>query len=235
MGVPPGVRARPSEAGFAHDRGYARAPERAKFRGSARHRVAHLADMLARRRSRLGRGRWIVLPIAAPAVFALAACTFGGALGACANDDATAGSDGGGAEAASEAAVRPGDDASMNGEDAPAPREDSGDAGVVVVNGPGEAGAPCSFNRECNAALRCECNETTGCECKPGTRGTGKNGVDPCIDGNACASSLCVEGPPDAGSFCSDECDASAGCTGKLPVCSNIAFVGQICIRQPPM
>lgn len=107
------------------------------------------------------------------------------------------------------------------------------DASVRDGNGPGEAGAVCSFNYDCQSALRCECDETTGCECKAGVRGTGQNGVDPCVDGNGCVSAVCVEGPPDSGFFCSDECDSSADCTGKLPVCSTIAFVGRICIRQP--
>jgi len=111
---------------------------------------------------------------------------------------------------------------------------DAADAAVTIIDGPGKAGDVCSFNRECNAALRCECTETEGCACKAGTRGTGKNGIDPCADGNVCASSLCVEGPPDSGSFCSEECKTSADCTGKLPLCSDIAFVGRICIRTPP-
>lgn len=165
------------------------------------------------------------------------ACVTAGVLGACASDDTTGGTTSGDAASRPETAGDEGIvivDGGTNGDDARTP-QDPGDAGVVIVDGPGEAGAPCSFNRECNAALRCECNETTGCECKPGTRGTGKNGIDGCVDGNACASSLCVEGPPDAGSFCSDECDSSAECTGKLPLCSTIAFVGRVCIRQPPM
>lgn len=114
---------------------------------------------------------------------------------------------------------------------------DSGDAATppvdaAIVDGPGEAGAECSFNRECNAALRCECDEATGCACQAGTRGTGKNGIDGCDSGNACASAVCVEGPADSGYFCSDECATSNDCKGKLPSCASIAFVGRICVRQ---
>jgi hypothetical protein len=100
------------------------------------------------------------------------------------------------------------------------------------VDGPGEAGTPCSFNRECQIALRCD--EDTGYSCAPGTRGTGQNGVDTCDSGNQCASAVCVEGPPDSGFFCSDECTTVNDCTGALPQCTNIAFVGQICTRTPP-
>lgn len=104
----------------------------------------------------------------------------------------------------------------------------------LVVDGPGAEGATCSFNRDCHAALRCECDVSAGCACKAGARGTGRNGVDACTSGNACASSVCVEGPPDAGSFCSDECATSGQCAGMLPLCSDVAFVGRICIRTPP-
>lgn len=104
----------------------------------------------------------------------------------------------------------------------------------TVIDGPGTEGATCSFNRDCRAALRCECDVTAGCGCRPGARGTGKNGIDACTSGNACASSVCVEGPPDAGSFCSDECQTSSECMGMLPLCSDIAFVGRICVRTAP-
>jgi hypothetical protein len=99
------------------------------------------------------------------------------------------------------------------------------------ANGPGEAGAECSFNRDCNAALRCECSEAAGCGCAPGARGTGKSGIDTCDGGNQCASAVCVEGPGGV-YYCSDECDTSKECTGALPVCASIAFVGRICIRD---
>lgn len=108
------------------------------------------------------------------------------------------------------------------------------DANVADANGPGAVGAACGFNRDCQLALRCECDENTGCACKAGARGTGQNGITPCNDGNACASALCVEGPPNMGSYCSDECLTDADCGGKLPVCKDIAFVGRVCIRTPP-
>lgn len=130
-------------------------------------------------------------------------------------------------------------DGGTGGVDAAEPRESGGgdaadprDAGII--DGPKKEGAECSFNRECQAALRCECSETAGCACRPGTRGTGRNGVDACDAGEACRSSVCVEGPPGSGSFCSDECKTEAECTGKLPVCADIALVGRICIRAKP-
>ncbi len=103
------------------------------------------------------------------------------------------------------------------------------DASTVGEGGPG---ADCTFNRDCIAAARCACDESTGCFCEAGARGTGQNGIDPCTSGNDCTSSLCVEGP-DGGSFCSDECGSAADCTGALPKCSNIDFIGMICIRNP--
>ncbi len=112
--------------------------------------------------------------------------------------------------------------------------EEPKEANVRDGNGPGGAGAVCSFNYDCNLALRCECDESTGCACKTGARGTGKNGIDRCDGGNDCTSAVCVEGPGDGGEFyCSDECKTGSDCTGKLPLCTNIAFVGQICIRKP--
>lgn len=154
-----------------------------------------------------------------------------GALAACGDTTAVNGS--ASAEAGSESSSRA--DGAVTDDDGGLTRTDSGDSGVPpVIDGPGEAGAECAFNRDCNAALRCECTESSGCACKAGVRGTGENGVDPCADGNACATSVCVEGPPDSGSFCSGECKTSADCTGKLPLCSDIAFVGRICIRTPP-
>jgi hypothetical protein len=175
------------------------------------------------RRSRRA-GRLLQLVASVGASLALV----GGGLAACAN--AVSSGDTSGAEAGSDGSSGP--DAALTNEDG---ASTSTDAGVpAIVDGPGEAGAECAFNRECNAALRCECSETAGCSCKAGARGTGQNGVSPCTDGNACASSVCVEGPPDAGSFCSDECKTSADCTGNLPLCSDIAFVGRVCIRQPP-
>jgi hypothetical protein len=103
---------------------------------------------------------------------------------------------------------------------------------VRDANGPGEAGDDCVFNYDCKLALRCECDQGT-CTCQPGARGTGQNGVDKCDGGEQCASSLCVEGPGDGGVFyCSDECGSNADCTGMLPKCKNISFIGEICVRD---
>jgi hypothetical protein len=185
--------------------------------------MAQLGDMPLRRSGRVLRlALW-------SAAFGLALAA--GALAACST--ATGGSVAGAEEAGSEGSSRA--DGSVPDDDGAATGTDSGDAGALpIIDGPGEAGTECAFNRECNAALRCECTESAGCACKAGVRGTGQNGVTPCSDGNACASSVCVEGPPDSGSFCSDECKTSTECTGQLPLCSDIAFVGRICIRTPP-
>jgi hypothetical protein len=173
----------------------------------------------------------------------LAGCSFALAalgLAACADDTtggATVGSEAG-ADAAREGGGSTGDDAGPGETDAGeggASDASVRDANVRDANGPGEAGVECSFNWDCQLALRCECDEINGCACKAGARGTGQNGVDPCADGNACASALCIEGPPDSGSFCSDECVTNADCMGKLPLCKDIAFVGRVCIRTPPM
>jgi hypothetical protein len=98
----------------------------------------------------------------------------------------------------------------------------------------GGSGAACSFNKDCPSAERCECDVSTGCFCHTGARGTGKNGVDTCTTGNDCASAVCVEGPASGTAYyCSDECASGAQCMGALPVCSDIAFVGKICVRMP--
>ena len=103
---------------------------------------------------------------------------------------------------------------------------------VRDANGPGEAGDDCVFNYDCQLALRCECDQGV-CTCEPGARGTGKNGIDACDGGEQCASSLCVEGPGDGGVFyCSDECESNADCTGPLPRCKSVSFIGQICVRD---
>ena len=158
-------------------------------------------------------------------------------VAACASTDSTGsssgGSEAGGGESGLDAA--PDDDSRLPDPDA---SKDAGldaprDANNRDANGPGAIGSICSFNWDCQSALRCECNEATGCACKVGPRGTGRNGIDPCTTGNACASAVCVEGPTDAGFFCSDECGTSADCVGKLPVCTTISFVGRICIRAP--
>lgn len=109
---------------------------------------------------------------------------------------------------------------------------DAGDGSANAVDGPGEAGAPCSFNRDCHSALRCDCDLDAGCACAPGPRGSGRAGADRCDGGNDCASSVCVEGPGGV-YYCSGECVTAADCAGALPLCSDVAFVGRICIRDP--
>jgi len=106
------------------------------------------------------------------------------------------------------------------------------DAAPAVHDGPGETGDLCSFNDDCRATHRCECTEADGCGCAPGKRGTGRNGVDPCTSGDQCSSAICVEGPTGA-HVCSGACATEADCTSVLPLCSDIQFVGRICIRSP--
>lgn len=169
-----------------------------------------------------------VLVIAA--VLASSAAT----LAACADDDASdGGADGGSPDATASAdGARP--DAAGTDSDAP-PADAGSDARDAAsrrdANGPGTADASCSFNHDCQLALRCECDEVAGCACQPGARGTGKNGVDTCTDGNDCESAVCLEGPNDV-LYCSDECATPSDCGGVLPVCADIAFVGRICIRD---
>ncbi|MEA2751565.1 MAG: hypothetical protein QOI41_5708 [Myxococcales bacterium] len=188
--------------------------------------MAHHAAMLSR--------------LVVPSTFAATVCAVGAALALCCftacAKDATGGSTGTGTDTEAGSSVEAGTE---TGTEAGSGAEAGTDAGAqsdgsTIVDGPGTDGTVCSFNRDCHAALRCECDETAGCACKPGARGTGRNGIDACTSGNACASSVCVEGPPDAGSFCSDECVTSAQCTGMHPLCTDIAFVGRICIRTPP-
>ncbi len=115
--------------------------------------------------------------------------------------------------------------------------EDAGvtDAGTDEDAGMADAGMSsgldCTFNADCPAAERCECVDFA-CTCQFGVRGTGVAGVDPCVDGNDCASSLCVEGNGGL-YYCSGQCTSAAQCGPNLPICSNIAFIGQICIRDP--
>lgn len=151
--------------------------------------------------------------------FSVAASGTGALVSACTDETAnTPAADGD----ASADGARPARDSGGSGEDDDGSVDPNKDAGATDArsgkdaNGPGEAGAECNFNRDCQAALRCEC-ENGSCSCQPGARGTGKSGVDACTSGNDCESSVCVEGP--SGSFCSDECTTNADCTGKLPVC----------------
>ena len=125
-------------------------------------------------------------------------------------------------------------DAGTDAKDANDAGTDAKDAAVRDANGPGETGTECNFNRDCQSALRCDCADFP-CTCTTGARGTGRNGIDPCTDGNQCTSSLCIDGPPDSGSFCSDECTTDGDCTGKLPLCTLVPFLGaKVCIRTPP-
>jgi hypothetical protein len=130
----------------------------------------------------------------------------------------------------SRATPIPGD---AGGDAASDARADVGDGAVdaIVYDGAGSH-APCAFNRECPSDERCVCDETTGCECQFGPRGTGKNGVDACAGGNDCESSVCLEGPGGA-YVCSGECASNADCGGKLPLCTDVALVGKICVRSP--
>lgn len=143
-----------------------------------------------------------------------------------ARDGSTDGRTGSGYDSAEEE-----EDGATNGSDA-GKKDATPDAKPARdANGPGEAGAECSFNHDCQLALRCECDGL--CECKPGARGTGRNGIDACDAGEQCASSLCVEGPGDSGvHYCSDECASNVDCTGMLPKCTVISFIGQICVRD---
>lgn len=186
------------------------------------------------------RRRTLRASLAVTASAALASALLIGAAVAACSDSETTKAVSGTPETGAGTDATSGQDSATPPEDGEAPdASDASDATVADpdaghVNGPGEAGAECAFNRECNLALRCECNEADpSCYCKSGVRGTGRNGIDPCTTSNACKSALCVEGPTGTGSFCSDECKTSADCTGNLPLCSDVSFVGRICIRTP--
>jgi hypothetical protein len=115
-------------------------------------------------------------------------------------------------------------DAAADG-DARSPVSDAGP--YLQTYGDAGAGADCEFNRSCAMGLRCEC--TAGnCACKAGARGTGRNGIDSCVDGQDCGSSICIQ--PAVGSYCSDECKTSSDCGPKLPVCKLVfGFTSKIC------
>ncbi len=110
------------------------------------------------------------------------------------------------------------------------------DTGTSVVSDETNRDGTCAFNRECPADQRCDCTEADGCACADGARGTGRSGVDTCATGNDCASSLCIESnETNAGGavfYCSDECATHDDCTGALPVCMDVAFVGRVCVRD---
>jgi hypothetical protein len=112
----------------------------------------------------------------------------------------------------------------------------STDAGELADAGQQDAGpsseAACSFNSDCPVRERCECTEADGCRCLIGERGTGVSGVDTCVDGNDCESSLCIEG--NGGNYyCSGPCATNADCGPTMPLCASISMVGRICIRDP--
>jgi hypothetical protein len=110
--------------------------------------------------------------------------------------------------------------------------EGEGEGDIDRDAGFGDAGAGdvCAFNRDCGEGLRCECSGD--CVCAPGDRGFGKNGLDTCAGGNDCESSVCVE-DSNGGFTCSGECVDDGDCQTSLPFCTDVAFVGRICIRDP--
>ena len=160
-------------------------------------------------------------------------------VAACTTDEGGASSDAG-TEAGTDARKDAEDGESAVDGSVPSPKDAGSDARDAAAkkdaNGPGARDAECGFNADCQSALRCSCTEATGCSCQPGVRGKGQNGVDVCDAGalgNDCESALCIEGP--GGSYyCSDQCATAADCTGKLPQCADISFVGRVCIRQAP-
>jgi hypothetical protein len=166
---------------------------------------------------------------------AVVSCTLAAIVIACSDETAATSSpekdastsDG---RAATDSGIDEEDDAATSGDGGA--KDATADAKPVRdANGPGEAGDDCVFNYDCQLALRCECDGT--CSCQPGARGTGKNGIDACDAGEHCASSVCVEGPGDSGvHYCSDECATNADCTGMLPKCTAVSFIGKICIRD---
>lgn len=170
----------------------------------------------------------------------LSLVALGGAVVAACNDDTSVpGGSGDGGGGGKDSTTTDEDGSTTTDSSTDAPTTDGGtdaakDAKTRDANGPGEAGTECAFNYECQLALRCDCDVAFPCECTPGARGTGRNGLDVCDSGNNCVSSVCVEGPGDSGtSYCSDECVDDSDCTGKLPQCTTISFVGRICIRKP--
>jgi len=159
------------------------------------------------------------------------------AIVACSDDDATNVTPGG-ADGSTDGRTQ--SDSSAEDEDATTTKDGGTDAdaakdakAVRDANGPGEAGADCVFNHDCQLALRCGACDAGYCYCEPGARGTGRNGIDQCDAGEQCASALCVEGSGDSGvSYCSDECESNGDCTGMLPKCLSIPFFGDFCARD---
>lgn len=108
---------------------------------------------------------------------------------------------------------------------------DTADAAVDAMTADA-APTACVFNSDCPDEQRCV--DSSGM-CELGERGTGVNGVDACESGNDCASAVCVEGPESADEdfYCSGECEDDDDCTGMLPRCLEVAFLGRICAREP--
>lgn len=113
------------------------------------------------------------------------------------------------------------------------------DGGAGADGGHGDGGSEndggsnleCTFNADCPSAERCECELALGCLCRTGARGSGKAGVDPCVDGNDCETALCVEG--NGLYYCSGPCSSPADCGPNLPRCTYVTFLGEICVRDP--
>jgi hypothetical protein len=159
---------------------------------------------------------------------------------ACSGDDGTPGTiQPGGGDAAIDhrGTGRPGDPTPSDDDDdtidaaADAGADAARGGNLRDANGPGGDGATCSFNWDCQLALRCECDGE--CACHAGKRGTGKPG-SVCGDFNDCVSAVCLEGPNADELLCSDECKVATDCPTNLPRCEDIAFVGRICVREPP-
>lgn len=140
------------------------------------------------------------------------------------------------AEAGADGSASEPEDAGAGADAARAPdaraADAASDAGQRDANGPLTRDAGCTFNFECQAALRCDCADFP-CTCQTGPRGTGALGA-PC-DGGAngadCASAVCLQGAGDVYQ-CTDACDTAKDCNAALPVCASIALVGKVCIRS---
>lgn len=111
----------------------------------------------------------------------------------------------------------------------------SRDAPLTPLDAPtstdARVGAPCDLNRECASDQTCLCD--VACTCQVGPRGTGGLG-EPCSDGTACVTALCVEGPVEAAFHCTVECRSDADCADPLPRCIPVFAFAQICARAPP-
>jgi hypothetical protein len=87
----------------------------------------------------------------------------------------------------------------------------------------------CEFNSDCGMDLRCEgTNAGSGpiAVCKKGERGESVLG-DPCQDGNACGSSICLDNQ------CSDVCTSDSDCNKVMPVCKTVvSFRQKICLPR---